>query len=554
MRQLLVTMLAALACAAKPAPPARPAVKPAREGVVLLQPGREPRQLLRLDPRVGAREQVTVHLQVDRRTTRDGVERPQEVNHAAWQAELAIQSIEGDGAIRYEAAIGHFVGPPREGPTAAARGRQLLAAEGRTTRAGWPLGYELEVNEAELAGGARLSSEATPLYWLPNYIATFPEQPVGVGARWRRTTREGPAEPPRLATAELELLSLEDGRGTVAIRWKIDHDEEIRDPRGAAARGRITLEGSGTLTFDTGRLLASAADLSWTGRLALSERGRVTDVVAIRDRVAVRALGNEPLVGTTLGPFDPDPEHRLVFGDPCRRLVEPHDGPFAGREAPGRPRLEGTCRAGLPDGRWRQYHPGGQPELEGTMRAGQPHGQWTQWSPGGDRLGAFTLANGTGRAVLRWPSGTPRIEAELRQGTLHGKFQSWHANGRPFREGAFENDWPSGRWTSRTADGATTRSERFDPACKIATQVVPGSPAAKAGIKPGDLFLRADGTDLRERALSLADVVDRAGARPITFDLQRGAERLQISVGAVRLVAPGARWKIGVQLGCRHPE
>jgi regulator of sigma E protease len=57
----------------------------------------------------------------------------------------------------------------------------------------------------------------------------------------------------------------------------------------------------------------------------------------------------------------------------------------------------------------------------------------------------------------------------------------------------------------------------------------PGRPALRAGLKPGDLLLRANGDTLRSWTAVL-HAVWRSPGKPIRFDVQRGAELLNITV------------------------
>ena len=81
-------------------------------------------------------------------------------------------------------------------------------------------------------------------------------------------------------------------------------------------------------------------------------------------------------------------------------------------------------------------------------------------------------------------------------------------------------------------------------------QVVPGSPAAQAGFRVGDMVKAVDGRPIRDMASLNQHVVVRARV-PITFTVERGGEELQLvaTPAMTEIVDPsGARQKIG-QLG-----
>src|SRR5581483_8410060 len=70
-------------------------------------------------------------------------------------------------------------------------------------------------------------------------------------------------------------------------------------------------------------------------------------------------------------------------------------------------------------------------------------------------------------------------------------------------------------------------------------KVRPGSPAAQAGLKPGDRIVAANGNPVREFT-QLDPAFDQAKGAPIALDILRGAERLRLILPAVKGEAPDA--------------
>lgn len=80
-------------------------------------------------------------------------------------------------------------------------------------------------------------------------------------------------------------------------------------------------------------------------------------------------------------------------------------------------------------------------------------------------------------------------------------------------------------------------------------EVTRNSPAARAGLKPNDVILSADGHRLYHR-LGLSDYIHERGTQPIVLEIGRGKETIQVNVTpelptagpAERLPLIGVRW------------
>lgn len=78
--------------------------------------------------------------------------------------------------------------------------------------------------------------------------------------------------------------------------------------------------------------------------------------------------------------------------------------------------------------------------------------------------------------------------------------------------------------------------------------VVPGSPALKAGFRPGDLIVAVDGKPLRAFEDLAAYVSVRAG-EPVGFDVQRGGRALHLQVTPARKTVIDPYTKVAQQIG-----
>jgi DNA-binding MarR family transcriptional regulator len=80
--------------------------------------------------------------------------------------------------------------------------------------------------------------------------------------------------------------------------------------------------------------------------------------------------------------------------------------------------------------------------------------------------------------------------------------------------------------------------------------VEPGSPAAEAGVEPGDLLIGGDGRELRSSSSLYAAVRD-SGDRPLKLELLRGSDEVEVTV---RLKAAGNDEATGIQQTGRPGE
>jgi len=92
----------------------------------------------------------------------------------------------------------------------------------------------------------------------------------------------------------------------------------------------------------------------------------------------------------------------------------------------------------------------------------------------------------------------------------------------------------------------------------VVSSLQPGSPAEKAGLRPDDILLQANGNDLKSFLELITELVSAGAGREIPLVFQRGSERRTISVRLVpenTVFNPGLiRQKLGVTLQQLTPE
>ena len=107
----------------------------------------------------------------------------------------------------------------------------------------------------------------------------------------------------------------------------------------------------------------------------------------------------------------------------------------------------------------------------------------------------------------------------------------------------------------------STRQVMIQPAVTpLVDDVDKDTPAAKAGVKPGDIITAVNGHRIFN-ALSLVDEIEKHPTDELTLDVRRTSETLQLKMRPVPLESEGTtkarigiRWDTGGQLSLSHPD
>lgn len=99
--------------------------------------------------------------------------------------------------------------------------------------------------------------------------------------------------------------------------------------------------------------------------------------------------------------------------------------------------------------------------------------------------------------------------------------------------------------------GEETAQELVDPGWSAAHRVrigdvLGGSPAASAGVEPGDVLLRVDGAEI-VALQQVIDVISGSGGRPMAVEVERGGSFESLTVAAER-EDDSQPWRVGVHL------
>ena len=81
-------------------------------------------------------------------------------------------------------------------------------------------------------------------------------------------------------------------------------------------------------------------------------------------------------------------------------------------------------------------------------------------------------------------------------------------------------------------------------------EVSKGMPAAAAGLRPGDLFLRVDGKMVTSPEM-VRNAIIKSGGRPVDFEIQRAGQVQHISVAPKAVSVPSVPYQIGVAFAFR---
>src|ERR1700730_18218952 len=107
----------------------------------------------------------------------------------------------------------------------------------------------------------------------------------------------------------------------------------------------------------------------------------------------------------------------------------------------------------------------------------------------------------------------------------------------------------------------STRQVMIHPAVTpLIAEVEKDSPAARAGLKPGDIITGMNGARVYN-ALALVDEIEKHPNDELTLEVRRGAEQLQLKMRPVLLETEGAkkprigiRWDGGGRMSLSHPD
>lgn len=241
----LLTLLAVAPALAAPEPMAVPEI-------TLLDPGAEPRQLLRLTPAVGQVENVVYRSQVS--TDVDVKLFPADVSttrEVGYTLRLEVREAAPEIAYRFTIAELERTRVERKRSVELASDALLgLTGTMRITDRGLPVSVGFAVpdglSDEDLETHGDLRDAARRL------VTPLPEEPVGVGARWEARSRSVFGILHLSLVARFELISLEGGVATIEETLGAEREGStvVMDPADRKAKGELTaLDVAGFASF-----------------------------------------------------------------------------------------------------------------------------------------------------------------------------------------------------------------------------------------------------------------------------------------------------------------
>jgi ABC-type cobalt transport system substrate-binding protein len=241
--------------------------------VKLLEPGAEPRQVLRLHPQAGDKQTLEFTVKTAVETAVGEMQTPAtKLPALTMNMDMTVKSVSAGGDISYEMVVNDasFADDPEvmpkvaEAMKAALAGVKGLSVTGTLSSRGFytatsvkaPAGADAQSRRAIDTIKETISTIATPL----------PEPAVGVGAKWE-TGRKLKTQGMNIdQTTTYEVVSIEDQRvtlkGVITQRAANQKVENASMPGIKVELTKMTGAGSADLTLDLSKLVAPTAAMS----------------------------------------------------------------------------------------------------------------------------------------------------------------------------------------------------------------------------------------------------------------------------------------------------
>ena len=246
-----------------PCPTTQPSAQPPETKLTLVDPGAEPRKVLRYHPRAGLKRTVSYQLESHARTEQNGQVQDQPPVLFTLTVDGAIATAD-DKEARYEFHVAKVDVPEVKGRPAKyteqvrkelgkwtdLRGAMVIDARGMTQK--------FEIAES---AGKNLAAMQDIRVALEQTANPLPEEPVGVGAKWEVSTVVDTGLVLRGKTT-FELLKLKADSGTV--RFTIDQRSDKVGPAVCPQKNVVVVplqwlaSGSGERSFSLKELLAGS--------------------------------------------------------------------------------------------------------------------------------------------------------------------------------------------------------------------------------------------------------------------------------------------------------
>jgi Family of unknown function (DUF6263) len=246
-------------------PVSRPPAAAGAVQVRLLEAGAEPRQVLRLHPKAGDKQTVTMSVATDMTMTMGAMQTPMKMPAMNTALEVAVQSVSPAGDITYQVVMGETT-MPAETDALPQMVDALKAALGGVK--GQSGSFTVSSRGINRQSALNMPTEANPQAGqaidrlkdtLAHLTPVLPEEPVGVGARWAVRMLLKSQGMTINQTTTYQVVSLD--RNQLALKTTLTQNAPRQKIESPAAPGmkldlvKMTGQGSGQLVADLGQIV-----------------------------------------------------------------------------------------------------------------------------------------------------------------------------------------------------------------------------------------------------------------------------------------------------------
>lgn len=267
---LVLTSLAALA---EPSPSDFPALgQPAV--IKLLDAGKGKKAPLRWKAKAGVTEKLQLVMDTKMQIVMAGETMPMDMT-MSMDMDGAVREVGDDGSALIEMVVtdAGMKMPGLEGAEAEQMVRDMMRGLTITAR----MDARGATSDTKVTGGGEMMAQlgAQMNSSLDQLAVPFPEEAVGVGARWQALTSVEMNGMKMRMIATYELTKLDGDKGAVKVTVEQQADPQTMDMGGAQAElTRLSSKGTGTTEFDLTRPLFAKADVSMKMDAAISMMGQ----------------------------------------------------------------------------------------------------------------------------------------------------------------------------------------------------------------------------------------------------------------------------------------
>jgi hypothetical protein len=273
------------------------AVETGRSQIKLLEPGKEPRKVLRLHPKPGDTQSLEMNMNLGLDLNMAGIAQPMKVPGMKMLLDLKVKDVSSDGTIECETVVNGFeIATEPASPLADLMKNSLGGLKGLT------ISGKYSNQGVDLGGDMKLPSGTDPQARqqleqmrdsLKNMTSPLPEEPVGVGAKWQVKLQIKSQGMTMDQISTCELISLEGDRYTTRSEVvQTAANQKIQNPAVPGLKmdlKKMAGKGTGTSSLDTSKLLPLEAKIQFNSDASFSmDAGGQSQAMDIKTSIEVQ--------------------------------------------------------------------------------------------------------------------------------------------------------------------------------------------------------------------------------------------------------------------------